>query len=150
MIQISDNSDEKTIKKIISEFYQRTSSSTPCESIMANRVASAEMEVGCERPKCDVLTGVRFLLIGNFTGQTQDNRMEADRAMTLSKPRADILLKYHTVAPQCYVIIQDESLQSQAADSDKRVLAKTADVAKLIQNFTSGNWTFISFEFVKS
>ena len=153
LLQISDNTDEKKIKEVISEFYESPSSSITYESIMANRVASPDLEIGCERPECDKLTGMRFLLIGNFKGATQESVAKTIESMggtILSKSSADTILKNHTVAPHCYVIIQDDSVLRQATDTDKKVLAKSADIAKLMQTFASGNWTFLSIEFVES
>ena len=90
--QISDNSDKKRIKEVISEFYQSPSSDITHESIIANRAASPELEPGCQRPKCKKLTGMRFLLIGNFTGTTQESvakSMEWMGGTILSKSSAD-------------------------------------------------------------
>ncbi len=99
---------------------------------MASRVAAPTSEIECARAKCDKLTGMRFVLIVNFTGKTQERvakSMESMGGTIESKSSADTLLNNHTVEPHCYVIIQDETILRQATDADKNVLVKSAGVA---------------------
>ncbi len=152
LLQITDFQDEKKVKEIINEFHQDIElSSITYESIMHNRVPSPEIEVGAERPKDNLLTGMRFLLLGNFTGTTQEKVMSSLEAMggtILSKASADTILRNHSITPHCYIVLQDDTVLRYATDVDKKVAPRMLEAAKTIQSFASGNWGFLTIKYV--
>ncbi len=132
LLQISDCEDENKFKDVLIAFHQDQSLSgqeqpITYQSIMNNRVPPPEIEIGAERSKNNLLTGMRFLLLGHFTGTTQEkisSSVEAMGGTILSRSSAETILKNHTLTPHCYVILQDEVILRHATDEEKKLQPK--------------------------
>ncbi len=157
LLQIFDCKDQTKVKDLINNYLDQQCANqepsiTTYESIICNRIPSPELEIGAERSSSELLTGMRFVLLGNFAGTTQDkisSSVENMGGTILSKSSAETILKNHTIAPHCYIVLKDDTILRHATDVDKKVPPRMIETAKSIQNFASGNWTFLSFKYLE-
>ena len=66
----------------------------------------------------------------------------------VSRSSAVTLLKNHSKTPHCYVILNDEQCLRFATDMGEKVPFEKFAIAKNIQSFAGGDWTFLKVDYL--